>query len=281
MKKIIIGLILILSLVLVGCSTETQEVVCNKPYIKVGTKCCLDVNGNNICDKDEEEKSTKETISDQKENAEKIAKLFLVHWERKEYGKMYDLTIGSLTRLKSKDAFSWLMGQDDPVTALRYEGIVMKDSDTAYVQYTIVASVFEIKAPSVGLEYINGAWKVDAFANLFSSICGDNKCQTTEAFEKASEGRYCPLDCFGEHFRMYLNDYKPIFFMGKVYDLELLEIDGYNTLIEIQKIKVDLGHKEEFNILDNIFIEQSTIRFPTEDNKKQSVIFTIFNKDIK
>ena len=42
-----------------GCGTgsatnaTTNAVVCNKPYMLVGTSCCLDVNNNGICDKDE------------------------------------------------------------------------------------------------------------------------------------------------------------------------------------------------------------------------------------
>lgn len=32
-----------------------EEVVCNRPYIRVGTSCCLDENDNMICDKDEEQ----------------------------------------------------------------------------------------------------------------------------------------------------------------------------------------------------------------------------------
>ncbi len=35
---------------LAGCILPQPEVVCNKPYIKVGTSCCLDVNDNKICD---------------------------------------------------------------------------------------------------------------------------------------------------------------------------------------------------------------------------------------
>lgn len=31
----------------------TPDVVCNSPYIRVGTECCLDQNDNNICDLDE------------------------------------------------------------------------------------------------------------------------------------------------------------------------------------------------------------------------------------
>jgi hypothetical protein len=35
---------------LAGC---TQIIVCNKPYILVGSSCCLDANYNSICDRDE------------------------------------------------------------------------------------------------------------------------------------------------------------------------------------------------------------------------------------
>jgi len=72
--KIISGL-LILALFVTSCtnSTTTSKVVCNKPYILVGTECCLDRDDNSICDKDElvvpnnqnqqAEVSTKETYS--------------------------------------------------------------------------------------------------------------------------------------------------------------------------------------------------------------------------
>ena len=68
MKKesiIIILPLVILSVILAGC--QTGEVVCNKPYIKVGTSCCLDQNDNNICDSDEStatQVSTKKTTED-------------------------------------------------------------------------------------------------------------------------------------------------------------------------------------------------------------------------
>ena len=76
----------------------------------------------------------------------------------------------------------------------------MENQNTAYVQYTVNSGVFEFKLPSVGLKYIGGEWKVDTFGDLFSSTCGDNKCQTTETFNKYTEELYCPLDCFGESF---------------------------------------------------------------------------------
>jgi hypothetical protein len=54
MKRLIIVL-LVLGLVIFGCTSTPQQtpVVCNPPYIQVGTSCCLDQNQNSICDKDE------------------------------------------------------------------------------------------------------------------------------------------------------------------------------------------------------------------------------------
>jgi hypothetical protein len=42
--------VLVLVVVLVACS---PGVVCSPPYIRYGTGCCLDQNGNKICDSDE------------------------------------------------------------------------------------------------------------------------------------------------------------------------------------------------------------------------------------
>lgn len=48
-KKIVLFFILISAFLLVGCS----QFECNKPYIKKGYDCCLDIDNNKICDSDE------------------------------------------------------------------------------------------------------------------------------------------------------------------------------------------------------------------------------------
>ena len=56
--------VLVIGVVLIsGCieGLQEEEVTCNKPYIKVGNDCCLDMNDNGICDKDEEEEMPDET----------------------------------------------------------------------------------------------------------------------------------------------------------------------------------------------------------------------------
>ncbi|MBW3015341.1 hypothetical protein KY330_02890 [Candidatus Woesearchaeota archaeon] len=52
MKRIVfLAVFLTLALVVAGCARP--EVICNKPYIRVGTDCCLDKDDNSICDSDE------------------------------------------------------------------------------------------------------------------------------------------------------------------------------------------------------------------------------------
>jgi len=41
-----------------GKDAETQGETCERPYIQVGSECCLDDNGNGICDQDEENTPT-------------------------------------------------------------------------------------------------------------------------------------------------------------------------------------------------------------------------------
>lgn len=54
MKKFLFfGLFLVLMLLITSCTPK--EVVCNRPYIQVGTECCLDSNDNKVCDSDEKE----------------------------------------------------------------------------------------------------------------------------------------------------------------------------------------------------------------------------------
>ena len=57
MSKTILLSLVMLGLLIAGCTIPQlsgSEVVCNSPYIRVGTSCCLDKNSNAICDSDEQ-----------------------------------------------------------------------------------------------------------------------------------------------------------------------------------------------------------------------------------
>ncbi len=61
LKLIIIAVIIIVySLFISGLKTrDDSKLICDKPYIQVGTGCCLDKNDNRICDKDENKVTAK------------------------------------------------------------------------------------------------------------------------------------------------------------------------------------------------------------------------------
>lgn len=61
MKGFLFAASMICLLLISGCS---QEIACNKPYIKIGSECCLDSDDNTVCDKDEQ---VKEEIKPEKE----------------------------------------------------------------------------------------------------------------------------------------------------------------------------------------------------------------------
>ncbi|MCX6769850.1 MAG: hypothetical protein NT051_04195 [Candidatus Micrarchaeota archaeon] len=53
MRLVILAAILAVFLVILGCA-GAQPFACSKPYTQVGSVCCLDQNGNGICDRDEQ-----------------------------------------------------------------------------------------------------------------------------------------------------------------------------------------------------------------------------------
>ena len=72
----------ILIFILLFSGGGTKAVTCNKPYILVGTDCCLDQNNNSICDKDEniqeledEKEGIQQTGSSEEKTSEEPIKL--------------------------------------------------------------------------------------------------------------------------------------------------------------------------------------------------------------
>lgn len=84
MKKYILGLILINIVFLTACENidvskvsdedlarlSEKAVVCNEPYIRFGTSCCLDQNNNKICDRDERQLTEEEKEKEKDVNKE-------------------------------------------------------------------------------------------------------------------------------------------------------------------------------------------------------------------
>jgi hypothetical protein len=67
MRKLGVFTILVVLVFLVGCQ---QTIVCNEPYIIKGTDCCLDQDGNSVCDEDEVEVEEQENEESEQETEE-------------------------------------------------------------------------------------------------------------------------------------------------------------------------------------------------------------------
>jgi len=75
--KTLTFILLVFFSLLIGCSndienvTDSNKIVCNPPYIQVGTSCCLDQNNNSICDSDEKSESITQ-VSEEKSSTSDI-----------------------------------------------------------------------------------------------------------------------------------------------------------------------------------------------------------------
>jgi hypothetical protein len=73
LKNVLLIGLLLLILVSSGCLDSpasqqvTPEIVCNSPYIRFGSTCCLDQNSDNVCDNDETTATTQQEIIQKKE----------------------------------------------------------------------------------------------------------------------------------------------------------------------------------------------------------------------
>ncbi|HII15729.1 MAG TPA: hypothetical protein HA362_05445 [Nanoarchaeota archaeon] len=132
-KKISVAIIfltlILLTLALAGCKQQEVSVspTCNKPYILVGTGCCLDTNDNLICDTDE----TKATPEQEPTKPEAIPET--VEILKKNYS--VELTVDSLipTYNQETDKFSLLdisyaiKNKGDELDNLRFKFEIYQD----------------------------------------------------------------------------------------------------------------------------------------------------------
>lgn len=112
MKKIILVLLILGILMLSGCKDNITggTIICNEPYILVGTDCCLDKDGNSICDQDETEEKAEpveppkeETIEEPKVIEEPIVEEEIVEEEPKaEPSNEFLIKIGESIKFDEK-----------------------------------------------------------------------------------------------------------------------------------------------------------------------------------
>ena len=94
--NIIFCILLSIAILVSGCSggVTGKAVACNKPYIQVGTECCLDKDDSSICDKDEvviqEEKKVEEPpVTQEVKAVETPARTYSLEQLKKDISTVY------------------------------------------------------------------------------------------------------------------------------------------------------------------------------------------------
>lgn len=183
MIKLIFAFGLLALVFLAGCtqSAQVQPVVCNTPYILVGTSCCLDKDGNSVCDKDEETVMPAITSSEaieaeslnSSDEAKKVALEFAKNWERRQFADLYDVFTPELKQLKTKEEFDFIMQlyeAESSVLSVRLDKVETVSNTLAYAYFTVQGSLLqEAKLQSIDIEKDSSGWHVDSFAVYFQT----------------------------------------------------------------------------------------------------------------
>ncbi|MFH0798199.1 MAG: hypothetical protein V1906_02185 [Candidatus Woesearchaeota archaeon] len=113
---------------MVGCekqqeTEQQQEIVCNAPYMRFGTGCCMDANSNSICDNDEKTQAeeVKEEVPAENKTEEKPVKKFA-----KEVNIDYCYFAGLPTFFECRHAFLWKDGIEMKLRNAQKGMIVLK-----------------------------------------------------------------------------------------------------------------------------------------------------------
>ena len=138
-KKFILTL-LSLVLLLVACapSQESNQIVCNKPYILVGSSCCLDKDDNLVCDSDEV-KEMSESVS-QAESAPSSKEISISDVQsginKVLSAKIFDFAI--LTKSQSNNHYDFYTDVVTPLT------IIAKESSSSFNSFATSMEKFGV-----------------------------------------------------------------------------------------------------------------------------------------
>lgn len=135
-------ILVILTLSMAACSQDSEQnpaspstVVCNKPYLLVGTSCCLDKNDNSICDADDVETPvlnesasapivtppTTLSSAEMKLQATNFAQQLSRQWERNAWSEIYMNIPNDEKTVVSEKEFIFFMNITSPYARARYD----------------------------------------------------------------------------------------------------------------------------------------------------------------
>ncbi|PIN87918.1 disulfide bond formation protein DsbA [Candidatus Woesearchaeota archaeon CG10_big_fil_rev_8_21_14_0_10_32_24] len=129
MKKVLFVVTLLAVVLFIAGCTGSSKVVCNEPYIQVGSECCLDQNSNKICDSDEGGAAAPEApaplidmaslLDDDAVKGDVNAPVTIVEWSDYECpfcGRFYSETFGQIDNEYIKTEKVKLIVRDFPLS---------------------------------------------------------------------------------------------------------------------------------------------------------------------
>ena len=198
--------ICLILLFLVGCSNqvETDEIVCNEPYIRFGADCCLDENNNKVCDNDEELTDSAVEATTIKSSSEEIqGQVITEEFDQSLYGVKFDFYTPlnqvkdnrwDIERifLKIKNSGKGLISSKATISLskLNYETAKYKETAKKTIILPQITSdyVTDFSADDFFFEHIGSASKMKAKYLLEINITESDQLLKQETYEFIMDG---------------------------------------------------------------------------------------------
>ncbi|MBN1544650.1 hypothetical protein JW898_04260 [Candidatus Woesearchaeota archaeon] len=212
----VFGMVFLFSLMVfaAGCG---QKVVCAPPNVMIGDTCCLDADGNGLCDAWQEKESeqepeivytepaAEEPVSEAAGGEVSFAETFAQTWDRKSYTALRNLFVKDVMLRYSPQEFNFLARRVDSKLGITSVSLVgVEDGAAQYKVYVGSKSTYV----SADIDGEDGGFRHDSFY-LFDDLTADAACGDDSScfmsFAKLSGDRnYCDkagslkIDCLSQ-----------------------------------------------------------------------------------
>ena len=170
-------MIFVLAAVLAAVTGCAEEIVCASPNVLIGDVCCLDADGNSVCDTWEEEEQ--ELVpeepaekSPEQEEMEGFAGTFASTWNRKSYNALRNLFVDDYRLKFSGQEFNFLARKADARLGIGDIELLGLDGDTAEYEVSLPSESIIVSAD---IDEEDGEYRHDEFF-FFTDLSAETAC---------------------------------------------------------------------------------------------------------
>ncbi len=199
-QVIVVFFVAVLSLVITGCGQRMQ---CPSPNVMIGDTCCLDSDGDGVCDTwedddDEElevvpvEPAVEVGQEQETDDYREFAQIFADTWDRKSYNALRNLFVDDVKMRLSGNEFNFLARKVDASMGITGISLESMDGDTAVYVVDVGGKETHVSAD---IDEADDGLRHDAFF-FFNNLSADAACgddgECYYSFAKISGDRnYC------------------------------------------------------------------------------------------